>query len=236
METMTDPLTIVVNTFEPKDDGYRERQRYAMKRLYEIAPGWVSIWEARLQYDLPVQDRSEKAHYPLALKRDSAEILGSKRHLPFVKEIMTWASLIHGSGPGFFGMMNNDNIVSPEFFEKIRSKLGKKTVIVGRVWDLKDVDEFPNRRDGEQYGSIDAFFINNSIIDLFEQTYPDFTMTDGWDTCAMLWVRRYKEARPLLIDDGSLLHVWHEKEWWARKGMICSAHNKKLLDKFEARK
>lgn len=220
--------TIVVNTFNPKDKGYAERQEYAMKELRRLKPHWVDVHEARLLCDGSLD------HATYTLNRDSAEVLGSTEHLPFVREIVQRAYILHGSGRhdrDWFGFINNDTIVTEAFFQRLERIPPTKNMAVIRVWDVPDASgKFEPKRRGANADSNDGIFMRYPVYLEFMNTFPDMVLAAGWDTTFYYWARR-RRIRPVVIDKGECLHVTHKRNWVQAKDKAkTTMYNRRLLN------
>ena len=221
--------TIVVNTFSPEDKGYAERQEYAMKELYRLRPHWAYVHEARLLHDGSLD------HATYTLNRDSAKVIGSTEHLPFVREIVQMAQHLHGisgvqNDRDWFGFINNDTIVTEAFFQRLEQIPLTKNMAVVRVWDIPDASgKFEPKRRGANADSNDGILMRYPVYLEFMNTFPDMVLAAGWDTTFLYWARRFK-IHPVVIDKGECLHVTHKRNWVQSKDKaLTTMYNRQML-------
>jgi hypothetical protein len=224
--------TIVVNTFNPSDKGYADRQEYAMGKLYRLAPDWVTVEEARLVHDF------EHDHASFTLNRDSAMVLRSKEHLPFVRELVKTSHLISSSDRMYldaqkesrwFGFINNDTIVTEAFFKRLEKLPKTKDLVVIRVWDIPNTQGTHEPKQRVAHDSNDGILFRYPAYLEFQRTYPDMVLAAGWDTAFYLWAKRFK-IRPMLFNKGECLHVNHEPNWiQAKEEALTTMYNRQML-------
>ena len=200
-------LSLVVNVAPfGNRKGAAARQDHALNTLEALRPSWCDLTDAAVLHDAP--DFDPGAIPQFWLERDAADGIEGALHLPYIRELMLIST--HQTAT-WIGFINNDNIVTPRFFEHFEET--DKECLMVRVSDIKALPTpgggpwGPIKRQNPY--SLDGLFVRGEARQVFWDTYPDFILGDAWDPATVQWAGRHLGPRAGFIDDDAVLHLVH---------------------------
>jgi hypothetical protein len=215
------PMSLAINVAPfANRPGAWERQLTALEALNNLIPSWCTVGLAAVLFDARNFPAHTLADPNCWLSRDAATSLKGALHLPYVQEMILCAESSHNrihrlnqssKDPGWYGFINNDNIVTPRFFEHFQET--DKECLMVRVSDIKALPKpgggpwGPIRR--RNPFSLDGLFVRGDARDVFWDTYPDFILGDAWDPGTFRWASRHLGNRAGFINDDAVLHLIH---------------------------
>jgi hypothetical protein len=222
-------ITIVTNPFTSPDPYTMARQAFCRYTLDNLAfPKNVRVVTISSQF----------------LPRSAITTLQDKRDIPFIRDLVRHSKHVQSYpesdvNDDWFGVLNNDTIVTERFFEYLTSDSPHDVLIV-RVWDIPHIPGGPDveaeKREPQRrymYESIDGIFFKQKSYDLWRKTFPDFLFSEEWDRGMSEWVRRYrKQIKVKVLDNAECLHVVHGRPWRDDPNDKCKGYNLKLLEEF----
>jgi len=230
-------ISILVNPFPSGDPYTVARQAFCAQTLKNLCPSKVELRKAYCPTDLPAVSAGE--HY--RLPRDATTELRAPRAIPFVRDLLKVHEVNYSRNPHeWFGVLNNDTIVTEDFFSALLEKTDHNVLIV-RVWDIPYIPNGeaaykPVRRHSHE--AIDGLFFKEDAYALWKRTFPDYVFAEEWDRGMTEWVRRYrrKAIKPRVLDNTECLHANHGRPWINNPEDKCKNYNLKLLEEFRAEK
>lgn len=200
-----EPITHVVDWFEPQDPEHRRRleeSRTTWQRLAEVDKYWATIY--------PTLSRSSKD-------------LGDSRSCPFIRDLLDSAAEVAGSG--IVVLTNSDSRLTEDAGEMIRRKLGRGPCCYSKRVDI-DKGESGFTQSWEMSGrsaylGLDLFACRGDWWKQHRDEYPDFlSSSEGWDGVLRFLFDRHNPASELMPP--VVFHEAHANFWSRPENVLDS--------------
>lgn len=147
------------------------------------------------------------------LERNSRNIIGNNRDLPYIKDIFSFCNEINCH---IFGYINSDIILSKDFFN-ILKRDKDAYIFYRREIGETNVERF-NAGDyhrvwgGDKHEGNDSFFFNKDWWDNNSNLFPDDLILGEteWDTCYRTII--VSETKNYYVGR-DLCHIFHDQKW-----------------------
>jgi len=201
-------VVIAINLVNYKDCDKRNAQERAMEILLRNATPNVTIHSFNFLGEYP-NSRQDKIQVHHNLTRDSKQLIGNSRSLPYVREIFDHAAGIPGD---IFGYMNTDILLSREFFSFLD---GSYDAYIFSRYEIDTADYF--ERGGfnildDKHPGFDAMFFNRTWWLLNNHRFhPNLILGEpAWDD---YYNKKIREITKKVFSKRALYHVRHSRTW-----------------------
>ena len=221
-------IIIAINPFVFSDPRRKKYQEVAMEVLSLLPDDFQTIAVLYENETFPLFLPSNIQQYSV-LKRNSAIEIGNTRPLPYVKEILDFASTFECD---IFGYLNSDILVGADFVKELRCPYDAFILSRQEVAETT-VEAFPEGNvkriwGGDKHGGSDGFFFDQGWwMENRERFHNDLIIgATNWDNyyrdMIMKYCDNYSKSR-------CLYHVIHTQSW--RVDTPDAINNTKIWEK-----
>lgn len=194
---------------------YRDRRRQitqdvAIECLRRLPSGYTPFSIGYVNDEPPPYEDIE---HLAVLTRNSADIIGNNRPLPYIKDII---NTVANKPYDYIGYVNSDILLGKKWVETMQADVDAHLQCRYEIGEI-DADGFlqGNMRvigGGDKHPGVDGFFFKRLWWRQYEHLFPsDLIVGEGeWDTCYRFLLRRACQNR---LESRSLYHVYHDQKW-----------------------
>lgn len=166
------------------------------------------------------------------LKKDSSQIIGNDRRLPYIDEIMSCCCKLDC---GVFGYINSDILLNNMVWDEVIHNGNFYDAYILERYEIGEVNNvadfmFENTKPlygGDKHDGNDAFFLSKKWYFDNKNIFDQFPLTIGesdWDTCYRFIIKKRTKC---FYEGRVLYHVYHAPKW--TKISTGAKHNISML-------